>query len=127
MRNIPVIGKFLVILCVFGLFVAGVAGFSTSRISFINTSYSTLLDEDSEATLMLARASRSLVSIRSAIADILIARARESGASALVAHGYFNAMIGRNLRNRGFSRTGSHRVRYWNAVIYEGTHDHRKD
>jgi broad specificity phosphatase PhoE len=59
-------------------------------------------------------------------ADILIARARESGASALVAHGYFNAMIGRNLRNRGFSRTGSHRVRYWNAVIYEGTHDHRK-
>ncbi len=44
-----------------------------------------------------------------------------SDASALVAHGYFNAMIGRNLRTRGFSRTGSHRVRYWNAVIYEET------
>jgi broad specificity phosphatase PhoE len=59
-------------------------------------------------------------------ADILIARARENGASALVAHGYFNAMIGRNLRTRGFSRTGSHRVRYWNAVIYEESHDYRK-
>jgi broad specificity phosphatase PhoE len=38
---------------------------------------------------------------------------------ALVAHGYFNAMIGRQLRLRGFVRKGAHRVRYWNAVIYE--------
>jgi broad specificity phosphatase PhoE len=51
-------------------------------------------------------------------ADVLTARAR-SGDVALVAHGYFNAMIGRQLRQRGFLRTGSHRVRYWNAVIYE--------
>ena len=58
-------------------------------------------------------------------ADILIGRAHENGAAALVAHGYFNAMIGRILRKRGFSRTGSHRVRYWNAVIYEGRHDRR--
>jgi hypothetical protein len=28
-------------------------------------------------------------------------------------------MIGRQLRRRGFTRTGSHRVRYWNAVTYE--------
>ena len=59
-------------------------------------------------------------------ADILTARARESGAAALVAHGYFNAMIGRILRRRGFSRTGSHRVRYWNAVIYEERDDRRQ-
>jgi broad specificity phosphatase PhoE len=52
-------------------------------------------------------------------ADILIARARKSGASALVAHGYFNWMIGRRLLRRGFVRTGSHRARYWNTVIYE--------
>jgi len=52
-------------------------------------------------------------------ADILIAKARVEGATALVAHGYFNAMIGRELRQRGFLRTGSHRVRYWNAVIYD--------
>ncbi|WP_313532531.1 methyl-accepting chemotaxis protein, partial [Shinella sp.] len=74
MRNIPIIGKFLVILCAFGLFVAGVTVYSTSRISFIDASYSSLLDEESTATLMLARASRSLVSTRSAIADILMAR-----------------------------------------------------
>lgn len=52
-------------------------------------------------------------------ADILMDRARDGGAAVLVAHGYFNAMIGRQLRQRGFACTGSHRVRYWNAVIYE--------
>jgi broad specificity phosphatase PhoE len=55
----------------------------------------------------------------SAAADILIARARSQGATALVAHGYFNFLIGRELRSRGFVKSGSHRVRYWNAVVYE--------
>jgi broad specificity phosphatase PhoE len=52
-------------------------------------------------------------------ADVLVAKAQSEGTAVLVAHGYFNAMIGRQLRKRGFLRTGSHRVRYWNAVIYE--------
>jgi len=53
-------------------------------------------------------------------AEILIARAKTNGATALVAHGYFNWMIGRVLLKRGFQRTGSHQARYWNTVIYEG-------
>lgn len=52
-------------------------------------------------------------------ADILTERVMDGGAIALVAHGYFNAMIGRQLRRRGWSRSGSHQVRYWNAVIYD--------
>ena len=52
-------------------------------------------------------------------ADILTARAKEDGVTALVAHGYFNAILGRELRRRGFRKTGSHRARYWNAVVYE--------
>jgi broad specificity phosphatase PhoE len=52
-------------------------------------------------------------------ADVLTARVMAGSAVALVAHGYFNAMIGRQLRKRGWSRTGSHQVRYWNAVIYD--------
>lgn len=51
-------------------------------------------------------------------ADILVARARADGAAALVAHGYFNFLIGRELRRRGFAKSGSHRARFWNAVIY---------
>lgn len=54
-----------------------------------------------------------------AAADILTFKAQEDGTSVLVAHGYFNAMIGRELLHRGFRKTGSHRVRYWNAVVYE--------
>lgn len=59
-------------------------------------------------------------------ADILIARAKEAGASALIAHGYFNWMIGRYLRKRGFRPTGTHQARYWNTVIYEDENDRDK-
>jgi len=52
-------------------------------------------------------------------AAILMHRAREDGQAVLVAHGYFNLMIGRELRHRGFTKTGSHRAQYWNAVTYE--------
>ena len=59
-------------------------------------------------------------------ADILIAKAAASGVTALVAHGYFNWMIGRELKRRGFIRTGSHQARYWNTVIYEDKDDRDK-
>lgn len=52
-------------------------------------------------------------------ADILMARAAADGAAALVAHGYFNYLIGRELRRRNFHQTGTHKAKYWNAVVYE--------
>jgi broad specificity phosphatase PhoE len=52
-------------------------------------------------------------------ADILIAKARNDGAAVLIAHGYFNYLIGAELRRRGFRQTGTHKARYWNAVIYQ--------
>jgi broad specificity phosphatase PhoE len=52
-------------------------------------------------------------------ADRLIAEARQNGVAVLVAHGYFNFMIGRVLKKRGFVKRGDHRARYWNTVIYE--------
>jgi len=53
-------------------------------------------------------------------ADILLARAQlNGGVAVLVAHGYFNWMIGRQLVRRGFARTGRHQARYWNTVVYE--------
>ncbi len=56
-------------------------------------------------------------------ADILVGHARATGAAALVAHGYFNWMIGRQLRRRGFAKQGTHQARYWNTVIYERNND----
>jgi broad specificity phosphatase PhoE len=52
-------------------------------------------------------------------ADILMARARADGTAVLVAHGYFNYLIGVTLRRRGFRQTGTHKARFWNAVMYE--------
>jgi broad specificity phosphatase PhoE len=52
-------------------------------------------------------------------ANILMTRARKDGAAALVAHGYFNFLIGRELKRRAWRQTGAHRAKYWNAVIYE--------
>ncbi len=54
-------------------------------------------------------------------AGILIARAEKDGQAALVAHGYFNYLIGGMLRRRGFTQAGSHKARYWNAVVYAKT------
>jgi broad specificity phosphatase PhoE len=51
-------------------------------------------------------------------ADILTKRATKDGAAALVAHGYFNYIIGRELKRRGFRKTGTHRAQFWNSVIY---------
>lgn len=54
-----------------------------------------------------------------AAADILIKRATKDGGAALVAHGYFNYLIGIELRRRGFVQTGRHKAKYWNDVVYE--------
>jgi hypothetical protein len=51
-------------------------------------------------------------------ADILMRSARVDGAAALVAHGYFNYIIGRELRRRGFRKSGAHRAQFWNSVVY---------
>ena len=53
-------------------------------------------------------------------APLLIEEAERSGLAVLVAHGYFNAILGRTLRLRGWRRvSGSHRARFWNTVVYE--------
>jgi broad specificity phosphatase PhoE len=52
-------------------------------------------------------------------ANILMTRAKKDGAAALVAHGYFNFLIGRELKRRSWRQTGAHRAKYWNVVIYE--------
>ena len=52
--------------------------------------------------------------------DMLADTAQEDGIAVLVAHGYFNAIVGRTLRKRGWRRYGGrHRAKFWNAVVYE--------
>ena len=52
--------------------------------------------------------------------DMLTEVARADGIAVLVAHGYFNAIVGRTLSKSGWRRmSGSHRAAFWNAVVYE--------
>ena len=51
--------------------------------------------------------------------DRLSKVAGEDGIAVLVAHGYFNAIVGRTLSKQGWVKHGRHRARFWNAVVYE--------
>ncbi len=52
--------------------------------------------------------------------ELLLAEAEAKGIAVLVAHGYFNAILGRTLTRRGWTKTeGAHRARFWNTVVYE--------
>lgn len=51
---------------------------------------------------------------------ILSEAAADDGRAVLVAHGYFNAILGRMLGQRGWRRVfGAHRAVYWNTVVYD--------
>ena len=53
-------------------------------------------------------------------AELLVTEAEASGLAVLVAHGYFNAILGRTLHLNGWRKVaGAHRARFWNTVIYE--------
>jgi broad specificity phosphatase PhoE len=52
-------------------------------------------------------------------ADILAAHATDGGTVVLIAHGYFNFMIGRALMAKGWRRTQGHGYKYWSARRFE--------
>ncbi|HBF29491.1 methyl-accepting chemotaxis protein [Rhizobium sp.] len=82
MKNVPIIGKFLTIMAVFGLFALMVAIYSDSQIKGVDSRYKGLLSEESTAAINLSRANRGLQGARAAIGEVLMARTDELNASA---------------------------------------------
>jgi methyl-accepting chemotaxis protein len=76
MQNIPIIGKFMAILALFGLFALGVAIYSGEVIKRTDAAYSDLLDDEAHAALSLARASRSLQEMRASANGLMMARSQ---------------------------------------------------
>ena len=76
MKNLPIIGKFLAVLALFGVFVLGVAFYATSELKKIDTAYSDIIERD-QATTFLARANRSVQTARASIGDLMIATSDE--------------------------------------------------
>ena len=85
MKHVSLIGKFITLMSFFGIFVTATAFYSAINISSIDEDYGNLLDRESKATLMLARANRSIQAAHAAIADLLIARTEDTNTAALSA------------------------------------------
>ena len=83
MKNIPIIGKFIVIMAIFGVFSLAVAIYGSMQAKHIDNENSALLDVEAKASLMMARANHALQASRGAIGDLLIARSAENNASAV--------------------------------------------
>ena len=82
MKHISIVGKFMAIMALFGIFAIAIAGYSSSRIYEINGSYGDLLHKESTASLSVARANRSIQMARAAIGDLLMSRTPEGNAAA---------------------------------------------
>jgi methyl-accepting chemotaxis protein len=73
MRNIPIIGKFLLVLSAFGIFTLAVAAYVGNQMWKIDWSYSTLGAGPTHAAFEVTRASRLLVKAQLSIANMLVA------------------------------------------------------
>jgi len=82
MKNVPIIGKFMIIMSFFGLFAIAVAIYSDVQLTTTDAAYHELLEGNSAAALNLARANRSLQGARAALGDLLMSRTEELNAMA---------------------------------------------
>jgi methyl-accepting chemotaxis protein len=73
MQNIPVIGKFLIILSAFGVFTLAVAAYVGNQMWRIDSGYSALGVGETHAAFEVTRASRLLVKAQLSIANLLVA------------------------------------------------------
>jgi len=73
MQNIPVIGKFLLILSAFGVFTLAVAAYVGNQMWRIDSGYSALGVGETHAAFEVTRASRLLVKAQLSIANLLVA------------------------------------------------------
>ncbi len=78
MKHISIIGKFLMIMALFGLFSVCMTLYAGQKMSGIDTNYSALIDQESKAGLYLARSNRSLQGARAAIGDLLMSNSPDT-------------------------------------------------
>jgi methyl-accepting chemotaxis protein len=71
-KNVPIIGKFLIVLGLFGLMTLASAFFSTAEMRTIASGYRASIEHQGEAAINMSRANRSIVDVRRTIADLMI-------------------------------------------------------
>ncbi len=80
--NIPIVGKFLIILFFFALLSIGSTIFSAAKMQSISDGFADVFNHQGMVAVQLARANRSLVAMRAAVSGLQIANTEELDAAA---------------------------------------------
>jgi methyl-accepting chemotaxis protein len=81
-KNVPVIGKFLIVFCLFGAMALTSVVFSTGKMRTIDSGYSAAITQQGLAAVYLARVNSSLNKTKAAIGDLELADTAERKAAA---------------------------------------------
>ncbi|MBB4117054.1 methyl-accepting chemotaxis protein [Rhizobium sp. BK226] len=82
MKHVSIVGKFFVIMAVFGVTALGLTVYQSRQMLKVNDSYQGLLDRDATAALRLTQSNRSLETARASISDMVMTRSKEARARA---------------------------------------------
>jgi methyl-accepting chemotaxis protein len=85
MKHVSLIGKFLTLMSFFGIFVVATVFYSGNTIRTLDLEYSALIEHESLATLMLARANRNMQTAHAYAGDLLLSRTDAENAANLAA------------------------------------------
>jgi methyl-accepting chemotaxis protein len=83
MKDIPIIGKFFMILALFAIFSITAVIYASWQIDKVSRDYTRLLDRNAAAAVLIVRASRSGQEARSAIGDLLVSTTDAGNQAAL--------------------------------------------
>ncbi|MGB8288234.1 methyl-accepting chemotaxis protein (plasmid) [Rhizobium ruizarguesonis] len=82
MKHVSIVGKFFVIMAIFGVTALGLTFYQSRQMLAVNDSYQGLLDRDASAALRLTQSNRSLETARASISDMVMTRSKEARARA---------------------------------------------
>lgn len=82
MKHVSIVGKFFIIMAVFGVTALGLTLYQSRQMLKVNDSYQGLLDRDASAALRLTQSNRSLETARASISDMVMTRSKEARARA---------------------------------------------
>ena len=72
MKNIPIIGKFLSIMALFGVFAVGSTVYATSQMSGINEGYQAVANSSTKAALLLTLSNRYFMALKGDVAQVVL-------------------------------------------------------
>lgn len=86
MKHVSIVGKFFLLVAIFGLRALGLTFYQSGQMFEISRSYEVLLEKDASAAMNLSQSNRSLEVARASISDMMMTRSKEARARAATVH-----------------------------------------